>query len=163
MCMDAYIESQESGQPEDIARLGRSFDHLHSLAAAQIFTSMARSMHTSDITFSQLNALFRLYTHGPQRIADLAEGAHLSHCATSRLISRLAKEGQVDKQPNAQNRRERLISLTPEGLAFLRSLKLNTTAAYENLFRTLPSSLTDRLQAVLDDILPLLPPPEMPG
>lgn len=163
MCMNAYIDHNESGRAGDLTRLGQSFDHLHSLAAAQVFAYMSRSMHNTDATFSQINVLFRLYRHGPQRIADLAEGAHLSHCATSRLISRLEKEGQVDKQPNTENRRERLVSLTSEGLAYLKDLQQKTTAAYVTLFKELPPALRARLQEVLDDVLALMPPPELPG
>jgi len=118
-------------------------------------------MHSLDLSFSQLNSLFRIYRHGAQRIADLAEGAHLSHCATSRLVSRLEREGLVSKQPNLSNRRERLVQLTSVGEAYLKELQKSTAAAYKNLFQDLPGSLAKKLQDVLEEVLPLLPPPNI--
>ncbi|OIO00600.1 MAG: hypothetical protein AUJ49_09590 [Desulfovibrionaceae bacterium CG1_02_65_16] len=157
--MDAYIEHGNSAEGE-LPRLGRCMDRMHSLAAAQIFSHMAGSMRSGDISFSQINVLFWLYGHGPQRIADLAQATRLSHCAMSRLVSRLESDGLASKQENAANRRERLIGLTPGGLDFLRDLQRNTAAAYENVFTGVPPELRGELLAVLERLLPLLPRPE---
>lgn len=159
--MDAHIDTRrgeaEAGRP---TRLGCCFDQLHGLAEARIFTHMARFMRSGEVSFSQINVLFRLYGQGPQRIADLARGASLSHCAMSRLVGRLVEEGLAQKQQNSENRRERLVSLTPAGGRFLDELRRNTAAAYESLFTAVPPGLVGRLLAVLEDILPHLPTPE---
>lgn len=162
MCMDAYVD-ENTGRAETatLARLGRDFDHLHSLAAAQVFTHLARSMHTVDVSFSQINALFRLYSHGPQRIADLAAGAHLSQCAASRLVERLVGEGLARKETNQDNRREKLVRLSGAGLAYLKDLQHKTASAYEDILRALPPPLATRLLDVLEEIMPFLPPPEL--
>jgi DNA-binding MarR family transcriptional regulator len=160
--MNAHIETEDdSARGDALARLGRDFDHIHSLAAPRIFSHMARSMHSGEVSFSQINALFRLYRHGPQRIVDLADGAHLSQCAVSRLVSRLVREGLVEKQENPASRRERLIRLSAAGRAYLRDLQQKTAAAYGQLFQSAPPALTQRLLDVLDEMLPFLPPHEL--
>ncbi|MFU2208472.1 MarR family winged helix-turn-helix transcriptional regulator [Solidesulfovibrio sp. C21] len=160
--MVAYVRSDNAGGPSaTLARLGRDFDLLHSLAAAQVFSHMALSMHSVDLSFSQINALFRLYGHGPQRIADLAAGAHVSQCAASRLVERLVAEGLVEKQTNLENRREKLVRLSAAGLAYLQDLQQKTAAAYESILQALPPPLAQRLLDVLEEIIPHLPPAQL--
>lgn len=160
--MEAHIEATQGDAAATVrAKLGRYCDHLHSLAAAQIFSQLGRSMRSGDVSFSQVNSLFRLYRHGPQRIGDLAAGVGVSPCAASRLVSQLVAEGLAAKQPNPASRRERLIRLTPDGLAFLKDLQRQTAAAYENVFQDVPPDLAGRLAGILEKILPILPPPEL--
>lgn len=159
--MNAYVGTRRSEAEACCpTRLGSCFDHLHGLAEARIFTHMARFMRSGEVSFSQINVLFRLSGQGPQRIADLACGASLSHCAMSRLVGRLVEEGLAQKQQNSANRRERLVSLTPAGGRFLDELRRNTATAYESLFAAVPPKLVGRLLAALEDILPHLPTPE---
>ncbi len=143
-----------------LVRLAGCLDRLHGLAAARIFNQMARSMRSGDVSFSQIDALFRLLDHGPQRIADLARAGGLSHCAMSRLVSRLVREGLARKRANDENRRERFISLTPAGARFLDDLRRNTAAAYEGLLTDIPPELAGRLLSALEEVLPHLPQPE---
>jgi DNA-binding MarR family transcriptional regulator len=157
--MDAHIQPPDA--PETPGELGRLSDHLHSLASAQAFTYLARTMRSIDISFSQIFALFHLYRFGPQRIADLARSAYLSDPAASRLASRLVSLGLARKQINPESQRERLVEITPEGLDFIRGLNICTAQAYEELFRPLPpelaSDLLDALRRV-SRFLPSLPP-----
>lgn len=160
--MNAHIEpGNDSGQLSDISKLAYNLDRLHALASARIFSHMAQSMRSGDVSFSQVTVLFKLYGQGPQRIADLAAGAHLSQCAASRLVSRLEQEGLVEKQQNLANRRERRISLTPAGLVFLKQLQQQTAAAYENLLRHVPPQLIQQLSTDFDALMPFLPPHEL--
>jgi len=159
--MDAYVdEGNELSQAARLHRLAGCLDQLHGLAAARIFNQMARSMRSGDVSFSQIDALFRLLDHGPQRIADLARAGGLSHCAMSRLVSRLVREGLAQKRANEANRRERLISLTPAGARFLDDLRRNTAAAYAGLLTDVPPERADRLLSALEEILPHLSLPE---
>lgn len=161
--MHAYIDqdTDEPGKPDapqvrQPGELGLRFDRLHGLAAGQVFTRMARTMHAADLTFSQLNVISQLEQRGAQRIADLAQGAHLSHCATSRLVSRLEREGFVEKHRNSANGRERLVRLTPRGRELFRGLQRSTARAYETLFRTVPAELAGRFLELLKEVEPYL-------
>lgn len=159
--MTAHVQHAKAcAETDALSRLGWCFDRLHSLAAAQVFNHMVSAMRSGDVSFSQVNALFRLYAHGPQRIGDLARAVRLSPCATSRLVTRLADEGLVEKRRNEENRREKRIVLTAAGLKFLDDLERNTADAYRNIFAGVPPELNGRLLDLLEAILPQLPSPE---
>lgn len=159
--MDAHVQHAKAcAETDGLSRLGWCFERLHSLAAAQVFNHMGKAMRSGDVSFSQVNALFRLYAHGPQRIADLARALGLSPCATSRLVTRLADEGLVEKRQNAENRREKHIVLTAAGQKFLKNLERNTADAYRNILADLPPESSGRLLELLETLLPQLPSPE---
>jgi DNA-binding MarR family transcriptional regulator len=52
--------------------------------------------------------------HGPRPARDLAEAAHLTRAATTALIDRLAERGLVRRTPDATDRRQVLVSMTPK-------------------------------------------------
>ncbi len=118
---------------------------------------MAQVMHAVDLSFSQLSTLFRLSRHGSLRIGDLAQGAHLSPCATSRFVARLVTDGLVEKHPNPENRRERLVVLTEQGSAYLERLRRCSAQAYDDLFLNVPSDLKERLLDTFAELKPLIP------
>ena len=157
--MHAHVESVDPGAelPEESRELGRLFDRLHNRAASQVFYLMAGTMHSVDLSFSQLNALFHMLHHGPRRIADLARNAQLSHAATSRLVDGLVRDGLADKRPNPDNRRERLVRLTPRGRDCLRNLQELTALAYAELFLDLPPDVSRQLLEILRPVAALLP------
>jgi len=164
MCMNAHVEfatEEPDGETQVPGELGRYFDRLHALASAQIFMHMAQAMRSVDLSFSQLNALFRLYRFGPQRIAELAESAYLSPCAASRLADRLVRDGLATKRTNPESRRERLVELAPLGYECIARLRESTARAYDEILRPLPPELAGELLALLrraDPFLPLEPP-----
>jgi DNA-binding MarR family transcriptional regulator len=150
--MRAHINSQHPS-----TELGRLFDHLHSMAADQVFTSMALAMHSVDLSFSQLGTIVQLYRHGALRIGELARALHLSPCATSRLVTRLVAEGLTEKRPNPDNKRERIVVLTREGRTYMERLQRSTATAYENLFCDVPPELKTQLLSTLMEVVPFLP------
>ena len=161
ICMNAHItHTDPSVQTATLSTVANNLDRLHALATARIFSHMAQSMRSGDVSFSQVTVLFRLYGQGPQRIADLAAAAHLSQCAASRLVSRLEQEGLVVKQ-QCVNRRERHISLTPVGISFLKQLQQQTATAYKDLLSHIPAHLIQQLLQGLEAIMPFLSPHEL--
>jgi len=159
--MNAHIKHDDpSVQTATLSNAANNLDRLHALASARIFSHMAQSMRSGDVSFSQVTVLFRLYGQGPQRIADLAAAAHLSQCAASRLVSRLEQEGLVVKQ-QCVNRRERHISLTPVGISFLKQLQQQTATAYKDLLSHIPGHLIQQLSQGLEAIMPFLSPHEL--
>lgn len=70
------------------------------------------------ISGSDFEILQQLYDAGPARsllMADLAERVHLSQSALSRSISRLEKDGLVDRAACPNDRRALSICLTGQG------------------------------------------------
>ena len=138
--------------------LGRMFDLLHCLTSAQVFHDMSRSMHSADLSFSQITALFTLHRFGPQSIAVLAKGVHLSHAAASRMVEKLVREDLAHRNQDPDNRRRKLVRLSRKGSEFLETLRECTVQAYVELLANAPIRLRDRLWSVLNEIKPYLPP-----
>ncbi len=85
-------------------------------------TSMHRSFHAfirhnreSDLSLSQVNALFRLYHHGPGSVNDLANHLGVTKAAVSQLLDPLIADGLVLRSENPDDRRMKLIALTEKG------------------------------------------------
>ena len=136
---------------------GHLFQRIHGLASPQIFHHMCEAMHSGDLSFSQVNALFSLRRFGPQSIKALAQAAHLSHPATSRLVKRLVKSGLVDLKQNPENRRQKEARLTAGGCALLDDLESSTANSYAGLLSGVPAPLMQRICAGLEEIIPFLP------
>jgi DNA-binding MarR family transcriptional regulator len=84
--------------------------------------SMHRSFHTfiryireSDLSFSQVNALFRLYHHGPDSVHDLANHLGITTAAVSQFLDPLIAAELVQRSENPDDRRMKLIALTEKG------------------------------------------------
>ena len=84
--------------------------------------SMHRSLHAfnrhtreSDLSFSQVNTLFRLYHHGSSSVNDLARHLGITKAAVSQLLDPLITGGLVLRSENPNDRRMKLIALTEKG------------------------------------------------
>ena len=84
--------------------------------------SMHRSLHAfirhtreSDLSFSQVNTLFRLYHHGSSSVNDLARYLSITKAAVSQLLDPLITVGLVLQSENPEDRRMRLVGLTDKG------------------------------------------------
>jgi len=143
--------------PDDLHALGSSFDHFHGLAANETFRQMATDMHSADLSFSQMHALFSLYQLGPLSVAGIAQAVGLSAAATSRLVDKLVHAQCVERQEYPEDRRQKLIRLAPGGEARLTALRDVTVKAYVSLLAAVPSELRAQLQTCLDAARRYLP------
>jgi DNA-binding MarR family transcriptional regulator len=103
--------------------------------------------------FQALGALKKRGGNG--RIHDLAGDLGITVGATSKLVDRLEQDGSARRQPNPDDRRSSLISLTPEG----ERLHAAASATFEAALRaSLPTeevnlpALTVRLAGLLDHL-----------
>ncbi|MEO6604094.1 MAG: MarR family transcriptional regulator, partial [Aeromicrobium sp.] len=67
-----------------------------------------------DLTSSEFEVLQLLQPDGKVRMAELAEKAHLSQSALSRLVSRLEKDGLVCRNTCTDDRRAQWTEITAE-------------------------------------------------
>jgi len=150
------ITKPEATQDE-LTRLAIAFDHLHGLVANVVLTRMADALQGGEFSFSQLNALYRLYRSGPQTIAELAKGAALSQTASSRMVERLVQNGLAERHEVPEDRRQKRVELTEAGLSRLKELQAVTIQTYAKLLTEVPRDTQQRLQAILTEIRPHLP------
>lgn len=145
------------GTQNALLGLGWSLDLLHGLAEAQVFQHLAGRLHGGDISFSQLNALYRLYRDGPQTIAEVAKSADLSPTAASRMVERLVQAGLVTRREGLSDRRQKRVELTSSGRDWLMSMQRFTAETYAGLLAKVPAQIRDRLAEVLIEMRPFLP------
>lgn len=68
------------------------------------------------VPFSQCHALIEIERAGAITINGLGEALLLDRSVASRIVSSLQREGWVSVEPDVQDARKKLISLTPQGL-----------------------------------------------
>ena len=92
--------------------LGEFFQRVFSLAES---SSMDRMIEL-DVSFTQARTMFLLaHTDGPLAINVIASQLGLSVAATGRTIDQLVKLGIVERQESPDDRRVKLVSLSPTG------------------------------------------------
>ena len=118
--------------------------------------SMHRSFHAfirhnreSDLSLSQVNALFRLYHHGASSVNDLANHLGITTAAVSQLLDPLIVGDLVLRSENPKDRRMKLIALTEKGQAMVEK-SMNTRHAW---LSELSRSLSD---AEKEELLPAI-------
>ncbi len=107
-----------------------------------------------DLSFSQVRMLFLLARTGePMPIHAIATVLNLSVAATGRNVDQLLKLNIVERRECPEDRRVKLVSLTPEG----ERLRTNHFAAHRTavkaLLAELPPEQRDNLHRALTDIL----------
>jgi DNA-binding MarR family transcriptional regulator len=137
--------------------LGALFELSHGLVSREVLQYMACTMHGEEMSFSQLNTIFRLNRSGPQTIAQIAEGADLTHNAASRMVERLTQSGLVERREDSTDRRQKQVEITKKGIKRLKDLQAVTVKAYAALFVNVPAPLRDRLAGILLEVRAFLP------
>ncbi len=85
----------------------------------RLMCSLDRELATHDLTASEFEVLQQLSeaTECSLRMSELAESAHLTQSALSRLVSRLERDGLVGRKACDNDRRALFVSLTDAGRA----------------------------------------------
>jgi MarR family transcriptional regulator, lower aerobic nicotinate degradation pathway regulator len=96
-----------------------------------------------DITTIQFTALSVLHQRGEIDQSELAAHVGMDRTNVSDVVRRLLERGYVKVRINPAHRRRRLISLTGEGLAFMRMADPCASRAHERTVATLTAA--DRL------------------
>ena len=139
--------------------IGLKLELLFGLVASQVFHH-ASTMLNGEVTFARVIALFHLHHHDSQTIAELAEATGLSHAAASRMVDGLYRECVVDRREAAEDRRQKCVGLTPDGLKKIETMRLVTTEAYAELMAQVPRELRIRFDEILKELEPYLIPSE---
>jgi DNA-binding MarR family transcriptional regulator len=101
----------------------------------------SRKLNTQyDITAPQLITLLAIYDYGPLTIASISKEVHLSPSTLVGIIDRLESKALVARTRSQQDRRQVLISITPEG---------------EDFVQKAPSPLQETLAEALNQLNPL--------
>ncbi len=107
-----------------------------------------------DLSFSQARTLFLLAKHGePMPIHAIASALRLSDAATGRNVDQLLKLDVVERQESPDDRRVKLVSLTPAGEKLSLQHIDSKRESIKAFTADLPQGQRDNLYRALSDIL----------
>jgi len=130
--------------------LGEFFQRVFSLAES---SSMDRMIEL-DVSFTQARIMFLLaHNHRPLPITEIAELLGLSAAATGRNIDQLVKLGIVERQENPDDRRVKLVSLSPAGFEIADQQVDQKRQAVRRFVDSLGASEAENLTRALRPIL----------
>lgn len=92
---------------------------------------------TVRLTAGQLHALVVLDTAGPQPASELARALGISGATATGLVDRLVRDGLVERRPDPDDGRARIVHATPAGVAAWRDALLGPTAVDDELLALL--------------------------
>jgi DNA-binding MarR family transcriptional regulator len=130
--------------------LGEFFQRVFSLGESGAMDRMIEL----DVSFTQARTMFLLaHTDGPLPINEIASQLGLSVAATGRNIDQLVKLGIVERQENPDDRRVKLVSLSPTGFEIadqqIDQKRRAVRLFVENLSTTEAENLTQALRPIL--------------
>lgn len=107
-----------------------------------------------DLSFSQARMLFVLAKNGrPMPIHSIATRLGLSDAATGRNVDQLLKLDVVERRECADDRRVKLVSLTPAGEKLSLQHIAGKRKSIKSFAADLPKAQRDNLHSALTDIL----------
>lgn len=121
----------------------------------QIHTELEKNANNSlrqdDLTMSQINVLIELaQAEGNQmELKRLEQLLHVAQSTAAGIVRRLEQKGFVEGYGNLEDKRIKMIRITPEGLACCEKSKANAQDAEKQL----TSALTDTERTILVSLL----------
>lgn len=106
-----------------------------------------------DLSFTQARMVFMLAHAGEMPITDIASGMGLSAASAGRNVDQLVKLGIVERKENPVDRRVKLVSLSPQGMAVAGEQFEEKRRALRTFVERLPEEETDRLLGAIEPIL----------
>lgn len=109
----------------------------------KIISSLARTLRDEEMSVPQLAALHVVDQAGELRQAALAEELALSPSAASRLVDGLVQRGLLSRRELPDDRRARVLALSPRGVALLDEIGAARTRLFERVAARLPRPLVN--------------------
>ncbi len=120
---------------------------------------MRRSMHEftmwmkrTGLSMSQIGALMRLHHHGACPISSIGDDLAITPAAASQIVDRLVGLGLLRRDVDPQDRRVKIVALTPQGRALIREGIETRTQWLENLEAAIPESRRSAIAEALRDL-----------
>ncbi len=120
---------------------------------------MRRSMHEftmwmkrTGLSMSQIGALMRLHHHGACPISCIGDDLAITPAAASQMVDRLVGLGLLRRDEDPQDRRVKIVALTPQGRALIREGIETRTQWLENLEAAIPESRRSAIAEALRDL-----------
>jgi DNA-binding MarR family transcriptional regulator len=145
--------------PETVGHVAATCLCLHAQRAARAlarrFDAALRPLGLTNGQFSLLMALNRTE---PPTIGQLAPFLAMDRTSLTAALKPLERRGLIAVQSGKEDRRNRVVSITPEGVALLRRALPVWHRTHAQVDAALPPDMPDRLRADLDTLRDALPP-----
>ena len=129
---------------------------LHGLVMRRVMGNLSALTGRHDLTPAQLSALFRVRQQPGMPVSDIAAQLGLASGTTSHLVERLALRGLLARLETPGDRRQRRVSLTPAGVAFLEEVDAQLSTSLGTLFARVPAPEVADLAQAIRRVLPWL-------
>ncbi|WP_309571465.1 MarR family transcriptional regulator [Deinococcus sp.] len=144
------------GTDSPAQRLGQQMKQLHKYVSSHLMKAMQEQLQGDELSFSQVTALHQLRAHAALSIGGLADLTGLSLPAASHLTDRLVQRGLAERRENPDDRRAKMLALTPAGHDFLDHMDRRINETYQQVFARVAQPLievaADNLEAVLREL-----------
>ncbi len=98
---------------------------------SKVIERLAVVVSEEHLSFSQVAALHIIDRDKTVNVNDISNKLNLSMSATSRMIDELVKKEFIQRKEDQDNRRAKIISLTPSGETFMNNLSVERVKIIE--------------------------------
>lgn len=139
-----------TADPMDVARLfARAMHALMHGAPRNDLATMVRS----GLTLPQIIALHHLRAGGPRTVSEVAACARLSPAAASHMVDRLVRQGLVTRQEDAEDRRQKRLAATSEGVALVDTLMNDRLEAVASALELLQPATRRKVAVAMEAVV----------
>lgn len=151
----AMIASDESITASG-EQIGLLLKELTSIVMQRSSGEMLCIMSEAGLSMPQMVTLQKLEGWGPHSISAIASSLNLSLAATSHLVDRMVQQGLVARSEDLNDRRHKIVVITPAGKALLERLLEARVRDIDRVVAVLPVELRVDLQEALAHIVDTL-------
>lgn len=117
--------------------------------ARQLRQKSMESLARWDVTPSQSRALRVLTRHGAMRLSELSEQLRIAPRSTTEVVDGLETKGLIERRPDPQDRRAKLVALTGHGNDVVKQIHSASGTEAERVFDRLSQTDRDHLARIL--------------
>jgi DNA-binding MarR family transcriptional regulator len=104
---------------------------------------------TEKHSFTTLSVLHTLVHKGPMRLTTLKDTEQITQPAITQLVSRLERDGLVERRPDPEDRRAVLVQVTPAGARIVRTRHQDRVRQFSQLAEALTAEERRAITAAL--------------
>lgn len=116
---------------------------------SRVIERLAVVIGQEQLSFSQVAALHIIDQARSISIQDISIRLNLSLSATSRLIDDLVKANFINRTENQENRRSKILTLSPLGQDFLNKLSIERVKIIKGTAESLPQEISKKFFKVI--------------
>lgn len=113
---------------------------------------MLQRMVTSDLTLAE-SIVLRSLRRGPLTVTEAASCLMVSHSAASRAVDRLVRDGYVLRDENPEDRRQKRLTLAPQGAALVDEMEGIAIERLERMADVLSDAERDQFRTLMSQML----------